>query len=290
MSAGTFAPFQTKTVSSALAYISQCIKRVTDTPDLDAKVLLANVMGKDKAWLLAHPEETLTASQNLALAEGLVQLSTGMPMPYVLGKWEFYKLTFRVTPDVLIPRPETELLVETAIEWLRAHPERRQAAEVGIGSGCISVSLAHEVPDVQITATDISPNALTVAGHNIRKHDVEDRVQLHEADLLTDLPGPFDLLCANLPYIPTNQLYKLPVFMHEPTLALDGGKDGLESIGKLLAQAVDRMNPGGLLLFEIESGHPEEAQTLAAEHFPQAHIEVRPDLAGLPRLLVIQLP
>lgn len=222
------------------------------------------------------------------MAEAMVQLSAGVPLPYVIGEWEFFGLPFKVNPEVLIPRPETELLVETALKWLNAHPERRRAAEVGTGSGCIAISLAVTIPDLKITATDISRDAAATARKNASIHQVQSRVRILEINLLDGLDGPFDLICANLPYIPRETLRSLTIFEREPTLALDGGENGLEIIAALLEQATDKLAKGGLALLEIESGQGEQATSLAAGLFPKAEIKVLPDLAGHPRLLVIQ--
>ena len=261
----------------------------TDTPSLDAQVLLAHVCGRDRGWILAHPEYTLDPEETLRLADGLAQLMAGVPLPYVLGSWEFYGLDFKVTPQVLIPRPETELLVDTALKWLQARPERRKAAEAGTGSGCIAISLAVNLPDLEFTVTDISPPAAAIARENAVRHQVASRVRVLVGDLLEDLPGPFDLIAANLPYIPSQTLRQLPVFRREPVLALDGGEDGLDLIARLIEQSAQKLSPGGITLLEIEAGQGAQSQALAAEHFPKAVITVLRDLAGLDRLLTIQI-
>lgn len=283
-----YSPIRRKTLSEAIAQIRQHIAGLTDTPGLDAQVLMAYVCNKDRTWVLAHPEYEISAEETLRMADVLAQIYAGIPLPYVIGEWEFYQLPFKITPNVLIPRPETELLVEYALNWLRAHPESRRVAEAGTGSGCISVSIAVNLPGVHITATDISPEAVAVAEKNAEMHQVSDRVHLHVNDLLAGIPGPFDLICANLPYIPSASLRKLPVYMREPTLALDGGKDGLSVIGQLLEQASHKLAPGGLMLLEIEAGHPEEAKALAARFFPEAKIRTKLDLAGHHRLLILE--
>jgi release factor glutamine methyltransferase len=222
------------------------------------------------------------------MAEALAQIYAGVPLPYVIGEWEFYRLPFKIRPSVLIPRPETELLVETAIEWLQTNPQRIRIAEAGTGSGCIAISIAVNVPKAMITATDLSPEAVAVAGKNAAIHQVADRVHILENNLLEGLPGPFDLICANLPYIPSADLRQLPIYLREPTLALDGGKDGLSVIGKMLEQTAQKLAPGGLALLEIEAGHPEEAKALAEHFFPQADLAIKLDLAGHHRLLIIE--
>ena len=279
---------KSSSLEDALAHIREKLTPVSETPGLDARVLASHICGKDKSWILAHPDYELSPDETARLEQCLADLLEGMRLPYILGEWEFFGRRFWVTPDVLIPRPETELLVETALHWLQANPERRSAAEVGVGSGCISASLVAEISDLQITATDLSPQAAALAQENIERFGVQDQVSIHVGDLLTDHSGPFDLIVANLPYIPTATLKKLPVYRREPTLALDGGPEGLNLITRLLAQSVERIKEGGLILLEIESGQGDSALELAYRYFPPAASHIKPDLARHPRLLVVQ--
>ncbi len=204
-------------------------------------------MDRPRSWVMAHPEASLTSRRAAELEALVARLENGDPLPYVLGRWEFFGLEFEVTPDVLIPRPETELLVERAIAWLQAHPDQRHAADVGTGSGCIGIALAANVPDLQVMASDISAEALKMARRNAMNNGVEPRMEFLCCDLFPP-EAEFDLIVANLPYIPTKTLHKLPIFGREPTLALDGGTDGLDLIRRLLTAAPDRLVPGGLLL------------------------------------------
>ena len=277
-----------------LSYITTCLTETSDTSALDASVLLAHILGKPRAWVLAHPELTLTLEQQDQLNNALEQLGKGKPLPYVLGHWEFFGLEFEITPDVLIPRPETELLVEKAITWLKQSKVRRTVADVGTGSGIIAISIAMNVADSKILATDISHNALQVAKSNARKFNVIDRINFVECDILPTRPGSlsteehFDLLCANLPYIPTATLQKLPVYGHEPTLALDGGEDGLDLFRKLMKAAPEWMAPNSLILLEIESSLGIKALNLAYDMFSNAEIHLHKDLTGRDRLLEIR--
>ena len=230
---------------SLLSDISARLASFSDTPALDASVLLARIMERSRSWILAHPELTLTDEQQKQLDTSLSRLQNGEPFPYVLGRWEFFGLEFEVTPDVLIPRPETELLVEKAIAWLQKNPTKRNVADVGTGSGAIAVSIAVNVPNVNIIATDISAKALQVAKRNAEKHGASGRIEFVECDILPH-PLPLslrergvDLLCSNMPYIPTNTLKHLPIYQREPTLALDGGDDGLDIFRKLLNIVTD---------------------------------------------------
>lgn len=282
-----YSPIKTQTISSALAHLRQQIAGLTETPGLDAQVLLAFACKKDRSWILAHPEHELNPEEMLKLAEAMARIYAGVPLPYVIGEWEFYQLLFKVTPDVLIPRPETELLVETAIRWLENNPQRTRVAEAGTGSGCIAVSIAVNIPAAQITAIDISRDALIVAEKNATMHQVAGQIHFQENDLLSGVPGPFDLICANLPYIPSALLRRLPVYLREPTLALEGGEDGLEIIARLMEQIACKLAPGGLALLEIEAGQPNQAKALAERFFPPTTISTQLDLAGRHRLLII---
>jgi release factor glutamine methyltransferase len=273
----------------------------SDTPELDAEVLIAHVLKQPRTWLLAHDDSPFDP-QAVSVLENLVQrLERGEPLPYVLGHWEFFGLDFDLTPDVLIPRPETELLVERAISWLQSSEKRRSIADIGTGSGCIAVTIATHVPTARILATDISSAALEVARGNALKHQVEYQIEFIECDILP-LPDPspklgdgqevreFDLICANLPYIPTGKLHGLPIYGREPTLALDGGDDGLDPFRRLLAIAPKQLAPGGRMLLEIEATRGTTALSLAYDAFEEAEIHLYQDLARQDRLLEIQLP
>lgn len=281
-------------ISQTLQQLGRKLATVSETPSLDAQVLLAHVLRLPRASVLAHPEITLTAGQERTLEALVARLEGREPLPYVLGHWEFYGLDFELTPDVLIPRPETELLVERALSWLRAHPGRRLAADIGTGTGCIAIVLAASLPDLQIWATDISPNALKVAQSNAQKQGLSERVHLLQSDLLDfrsapNRPQPFDMIAANLPYIPTSRLETLEVARREPRSALDGGADGLDLIRRLLQGAPNWLAPGGCCLLEIDASQGDAVCQLAQACFPTAEISVVPDLAGLDRLVVIDL-
>src|SRR5271157_4262501 len=219
---------------------------LSDTPQLDAEVLVAHVLQQPRTWLLARDDSSFDPKA-VSVLESLVQhLEQGEPLPYVLRHWEFFGLDFDLTPDVLIPRPETELLVERAIPWLQSSSQRRSIADIGTGCGCIAVSIATHIPSAHILSTDISSAALEVSRRNALKHHVENQIEFIECDILPHLlplsllPSEvlreergegvrsFDLICANLPYIPTGKLRGLPIYGREPALALDGGDDGLD--------------------------------------------------------------
>jgi release factor glutamine methyltransferase len=255
---------------------------------MDAQVLLAFVLEKPRAWVLAHPEAILTPDQERRLGESQARLEQGEPLPYVLGRWEFYGLDFSVNPSVLIPRPETELLVEHALAWLRAAPGSRQALDVGTGSGCIAVALAVHLPDLHVVASDISQEALKTTRLNAAHHGVANRVVCVQSHLIPTTDRAFDLICANLPYIPAEKLKELKVAQWEPRLALDGGQDGLKLIRDLLFRNPNSLARGGLLLMEIEASQGSAAWSLAKAAFPRAEVTLLPDLAGHDRLVKVQ--
>ena len=285
----------TQTISDFLKQAESQFTFVSDSPVLDAQVLLAHILGKPRTWLLTHPQAHLTQAQLASGKKAITRLEAGEPLPYVLGHWEFFGLDLEITPDVLIPRPETELLVERAIKWLNAAPERRTVADIGTGSGCISIAIAKNIPDVKVVATDISLPALEIAYRNVRKHGVENHIAFVQCDLLPSHPSSlptdmhFDLICANLPYIPTKMLHGLPVYEHEPTLALNGGADGLDIVRQLLDVAPEWLAPNGMILLEIEASQGMSAVSLAYDAFDKAEIHLHQDLAGHDRLVEIML-
>jgi release factor glutamine methyltransferase len=277
-----------KPVGTVLSDLISRLGNKSETPVLDARTLLAHVMNRTCSWVLAHPEGSMTSRQAAELDAVLARLENGDPLPYILGRWEFFGLKFEVTPDVLIPRPETELLVERAIGWLKAHPDQRYAADVGTGSGCIGIALAASVLDLKVMASDISSEALKMARRNAVNNGVDKRVDLLCCDLFPS-ENEYNLIVANLPYIPTKTLHMLPIFGREPTLALDGGIDGLDQIRHFLSAAPDRLFPGGLLLMEIEASEGPAAVSLACDIFSEAEIHLHKDLAGRDRVMEIQV-
>jgi release factor glutamine methyltransferase len=277
-------------MASVLSDTADRLAPVSDTADLDASVLLAHILKKPRSWVLAHPEVRLTEQQEQELNNSLSRLERREPFPYVLGHWEFFGLDLEVTPDVLIPRPETELLVEKSIAWLQESPARRTVADIGTGSGAIAVSIAVNVPDVHVLATDISSEALQVARRNARKLGVDQRLEFFQCDLLPPQSDQhLDLLCANLPYIPTPTLHGLPIYGREPTRALDGGVDGLDLFRRLMKLAPEWLASNALMLMEIEATRGLQVMSLAKDMFPKAEIRLHKDLTGLDRLLEIAI-
>jgi release factor glutamine methyltransferase len=266
-----------------------------DSPQLEAQVLLAHAVGQTRTWVLAHATDDATDAQAADYTSLLIRLEHGELLPYVLGHQEFFGLDFDVTADVLIPRPETELLVQRALDWMARSPDRRTAADVGTGSGCIAISLAVHLQDARLLATDISLAALSVARLNARKLGVANRISFVECDILPphgqglSSDQHLDVLCANLPYIPSAKLRSLPTYGREPSLALDGGPDGLDPFRRFFEVAPEWMAPGGLMLMEIEASSGPAVLSLAYDAFHSAAIHLHRDPANRDRLLEIQL-
>jgi release factor glutamine methyltransferase len=273
-------------VGEVLGELTSRLRNIGDTPELDSLRLLSHILEKPSSWILAHTDASIEDGLLNLLDQHAARLEAGEPLPYVLGRWDFFNLEFELTQDVLIPRPETELLVELALSWLREHPLRRQVVDVGTGSGCIGISLAVNVADIHVVALDISPAALDIARLNAQKHAVDGRMDFVCSDLLSG-NSKFDIIVANLPYIPTSTLHALTIYSHEPTLALDGGSDGMAINRRLLSEAADHLLPGGLLLMEMDSLQAPKLQSLAGELLPNSKIQIHKDLAGLDRVMEI---
>jgi release factor glutamine methyltransferase len=264
-----------------------------ESPRLDAELLLAHVLGVNRAAILTWPDRPLTPKQLTRYRNLVLRRAAREPLAYIVGHREFYDLDFVVDARALIPRPETELLVEHALRTARRiTPEAGtplQLADVGSGSGAIAVTLAVHLPQATIYALDDSAEALALTTENARRHRVADRVHPLQGDLLSPLPQPVDVITANLPYVATTEWEELPpeIRIHEPRAALDGGPDGLALIRRLLAMASPHMRPGGALLLEIGASQGGAVTALARQHLPQARVQVYQDLAGLDRLVLI---
>ena len=257
-------------------------------PWLDAEILVAHVLQSSRERLHSHPERELTVAQRAQLRRLTSRRVARVPVPYLVGEREFYGYMFRVTPAVLIPRPSSELLVELAIDWLKAHPRARRMIDLGTGSGAVAISVAKAVPQVQIEARDLSARALKVADENVAYYRLRRRITTVKGDLLRRA-SPADLILANLPYIPEALRRIRPKELeYEPALALDGGKDGLSLIRVALAQAPAVLKPGGLVLFECDPAQIRRIVRLAQGHWPTAQVSVHKDLAGQDRVVRIQ--
>jgi release factor glutamine methyltransferase len=282
-----------QTVGETLAGLTLRLEGTSDTAGLDAQLLLAHLLERPRSWVFAHPDVPISTAACARLEAITHRLEAGVPLPYILGSWEFFGLQFRVTQDVLIPRPETELLVERAIAWLKDHESGvrgENVLDVGTGSGCIAISLAVNIPGLSITATDISSAALKVAHDNAEKMKVSGNINFLESDLFSNpfLKKSFSMIVTNPPYIPTLSMQQAAVFSREPTMALDGGPDGLAIIRRILSESSERLLAGGLLLMEIEASEGQAVLALASEAWPKARIQLHQDLAGHDRLLEVQ--
>lgn len=257
---------------------------------LEAEVMVMAVMRMTRQNIFAEQESAVAGHQAAELAGVVAQRLERVPLAYILGYREFYGINVAVTPDVLIPRPETEGLVEHTLFMALMGMETRELtiADVGTGSGAIAVNLAIHLPAARIYAVDLSEAALDVAAWNIRTHAVADRVRLGHGDLLEPLPGPVDVIVANLPYIPTGRIPTLqPEVRQEPPLALDGGTDGLDLVRRLLAQAPAKLNSPGVILLELDPEQFPAAEAAAREYFPDAEIGAEPDLTRRDRIMVV---
>lgn len=276
------------TIGAALKAGRRALTVASETAGLDAQVLLAKASGADRAWLLAHPEAPLAPEHARDFQLFLDRCRGGEALAYVLGEWEFSGRAFHLTRDVLIPRPETELLVESATEFLRHWPGIRLAADVGTGSGCIAITLLAEIVGITFLATDLSLPALRVASKNAITHRVAGRFHAVQMDLLSGTRAPLPLICANLPYVPSKELAGLMVGKREPGLALDGGPDGLLLLRRFLGDLPRCLAPQGRALLEIGAGQGEAILACIGATQPGLRSWVLPDLAGCDRLLVIE--
>ena len=257
---------------------------------LEAEVLVMNVMRMARQSIFAEQEAEVSAQQQADLDELLERRFSREPLAYILGQREFYGISVMVTPAVLIPRPETEGLVEHALFMALMGMESTELtiADVGTGSGAIAINLAIHLPAAKIFAVDVTDEVLDVASYNIRAHGVADRVSLAIGDLLDAVAEPVDLIVANLPYIPTERMPKLqPEVQKEPALALDGGPDGLDLVRRLLTQSEDKLKDHGIILLELDPEQIPVVQELASKLFPEGATSVEQDLAGLDRILAI---
>ena len=268
-------------IRSTTAYFQ---KHHVESPRLNAEHLLAHTLHTKRIDLYLDFERALYEDELAPLRELVRRRSQGVPLQHLLGTEEFYGRTFLSDARALIPRPETERLVEILLPLLRNAP--LQIVDVGTGSGIIALTLAAELPEALLTALDLSPDALALATENAAALDLVARVSFQKSDLLTDLPGPFDVIVANLPYIPSTDLATLArEVQHDPVAALDGGPDGLDLIRRLISQAPSRLVSGGLLALEV--GHdqaPSVAALLGEAGFTDIRIES--DLQEIPRFLL----
>jgi release factor glutamine methyltransferase len=269
---------------------------------LAAELLLLHVLGRDRTWLYAHPEEVVPGLEAHRFLSLILRRAEGEPTQYITGKQEFWGMEFEVTPDVLIPRPETEHVIEVALDRLAVREIRAgrkqtltgedlQIVDVGTGSGCIAAALAKELPGARIVATDISSAALAVARRNAARHSFGDRIRFVECNLLSDaaFSGPFDLVVSNPPYVGRKEKETLmrEVRDHEPELALYGGEEGYEFYADLIVQAARHLKPGGLIVLELGHNSLPAVQPLL-DLLDWTNVAVTKDLAGIDRVIAAE--
>jgi release factor glutamine methyltransferase len=259
--------------------------RGVENPRLNAEHLLAHALGLKRMELYLQFDRPLTESERAPLRDLVKRRGTREPLQHVLGTAEFHGRTFACDKRALVPRPETEQLVELALEIAKDKPAAT-ILDIGTGSGVIVLTIALELPSATLHATDLSPDALVLAAENAARHALTDRIVFHQADLLPPDGTRFDLIIANLPYIPAEEIASLsPEVRHDPASALDGGPDGLDLVRRLIETAPDRLAPGGALLLEIGLGQADAVNTLlSARKFRD--ISVRPDYQNIPRFAV----
>lgn len=260
---------------------------IDDAP-LEGEILLRHVLGIDRARLFAGLEQDITDSQDKSLKTILQRRLQGEPAAYITGHREFFGLDFNVDRNVLIPRPETELLVEKAIRISRRY-KVKTIADIGTGCGAIAVSLAVNLPGVVFYATDVSQAALEVAGANGQRHGVAGRIVFLRGDMLSPLAEPVDMIIANLPYVSAAELSQNSPLRSEPRLALNGGVEGLDGIQSLCLQAGEKLNDRGWLLLEIGQGQADAVTEFLYNAYPSARIELESDLAGIERVVTLRL-
>lgn len=262
-----------------------------DHAAIDAEVLARHVARWDRATYLTRRDEPLAPRLAASYEQAVARRERREPVAYITGTREFWGLDFLVTPAVLIPRPETEFVVEATLRRLNDSARAWRVADIGTGSGCLAVAIAHALPHATVVATDISPQALEVARQNAARHGVGSRVTFVETSLLDDAPGPFDLIVANPPYVPSSHETTLSpdVRDHEPRPALYGhGEDGLDEIRALLAQAPSRLVEGGVLLMEFGFGQGAAVRAAVAVVEGLRFVEILRDLQGHERTLVAE--
>ena len=289
------------TIQKILTWTTQHLEKKGDEhPRLSAEWLLSAVTGLSRVQLYTNFDKPLSADERARMREAIKRRAEGEPLQYVTGEMPFRHLVLTCEPGVLIPRPETEVLVDVALEGVDAATPNAngevRVLEVGVGTGCISLSIATERPQTHVYATDLSPQAIALATRNRDALDLQERVELIECDLVegvpTELARSFSVLVSNPPYIPTRVLkQEVPTEVKgfEPELALDGGEDGLDVYRRLLEAAPRMLLPGGMLCVELYEGHLDKAAHLAEQQGVWESVEVKEDLTHRPRILVVRL-
>jgi release factor glutamine methyltransferase len=259
-----------------------------DEEALEGEILLRHILGLDRTQLFSNLDIELSTGQKKSLEQLLERRIQGEPSAYITGHREFYGLDFNVDRNVLIPRPETELLVEKAIALANIN-NIDGITDIGTGCGVVAVTLACHLPRVHIYAIDISSAALRVAADNCMKHGVSERISLLHGNMLEPLPEAVDLVVANLPYVKTAELTYTGKLWHEPVVALNGGSDGLEKLKQLIGKVSGKLKRDGSVLAEIGQGQEIALRCFIKDRYPGAHVNVYTDMAGISRVLEFRL-
>jgi release factor glutamine methyltransferase len=255
------------------------------SPGLDAELLLGHVLGATRELLRSHPEAPMNARDASRYRALVTRRARHVPVAYLVGRKEFYGHSIAVSPSVLIPRPETELLVEQALDFIRAHPSVTRVIDLGTGSGAVAIALASAVRRIRVEAIEIDPRALAVARRNLRAHGLMSRVTLRRGDLLAGVRRAHCIV-ANLPYLSLARRRRLPPDVrHEPARALSGGRDGLDLIRRAIAQAPGVLRRPGCLLVECDPAQARSVLALARRAMPGSSADVQRDLAGRARVV-----
>ena len=270
--------------------LASAIHRLTashvGSPRLNAEILLIFTLACDRAYLYAHPERELTSDEEARYEEALRHRAQGVPSQYITGHQEFWGMDLIVSPAVLIPRPETEHLIETILPLARSMPAAK-IVDVGTGSGCIALALAKELPSAEIHATEVSPAALEVAEANAARLQMSSRIQFHDTDLLAGVDGEFDFIVSNPPYVGESEedQVQLEVRKFEPRAAVFAGPTGVEVIARLIPQAHEKLTPSGWLVMEISGTIVEGVRGLLEGW---STVQITNDLQGIPRVVASQ--
>jgi len=274
---------------------SQLAAAGVTTARLDAEVLLRHAITRDRAWLLAHMQEELADDHRDSFERAVARRVRREPLQYITGRQEFWGLEFMVTPDVLIPRPETELIIESAVRSVRDRNRPQRIIDLCTGSGCIAVCLAKELPQARILATDTSSQAISVARGNARQNGVADRIRFLEGDLFSpleelDIHGQVDIIVSNPPYVPSGDFSALQpeVRDYEPKMALLAGPDGTQVQRRIINEASRFLMNHGLLIVEMGLGQADPLAQLIRQRKDYGSLEILKDLAGIDRVIVAQ--
>ena len=288
--------YKPDTVQGILARAILQLARGSESPRMDAQILLAHALGRDKTWLISQAQTFVSKAQTEKFWALVEKRVSGMPVAYVIGVWGFYGREFEVTTDVLVPRPETEHLVDRALEYLNGRVKKNAVTkqlfgvlDVGVGSGAIACSIAAEFAYSVVEGTDINEKAVKLAERNARRFNVLSRCKFHVGDLASPVAGKkYDCIVANLPYIPSDEMPAAPDPVgFEPHAALDGGPDGLREYRRLLPQLPDLLKGDSLVLLEAAPRTIDALRDLAAEQFPRSRVSVVKDYADLDRFVEI---